>query len=74
MRRPTWECCARKTTTRNTKSTISPKVSKVGQFDLGMPPHGGIAIGLERLTAQILNLPNIRRATLYPRDRTKLTL
>jgi len=42
-------------------------------FDLGMPPHGGFAIGLERLTAQILNLPNVRQATLYPRDRTKLT-
>ena len=42
-------------------------------FDLGMPPHGGLAIGLERLTAQILNLPNVRQATLYPRDRTKLT-
>ncbi len=38
-----------------------------------MPPHGGFAIGLERLTAQILNLPNVRQATLYPRDRTKLT-
>jgi len=42
-------------------------------FDLGMPPHGGFAIGLERLTAQILNLPNVRQATLYPRDRNKLT-
>ena len=42
-------------------------------FDLGMPPHGGFAIGLERLSAQILNLPNVRQATLYPRDRTKLT-
>jgi nondiscriminating aspartyl-tRNA synthetase len=42
-------------------------------FDLGMPPHGGFAIGLERLTAQILNLPNVRQATLYPRDRTRLT-
>jgi len=42
-------------------------------FDLGMPPHGGLAIGLERLTAQILNLPNVRQATLYPRNRTKLT-
>jgi nondiscriminating aspartyl-tRNA synthetase len=42
-------------------------------FDLGMPPHGGLAIGLERLTAQILNLSNVRQATLYPRDRTKLT-
>jgi nondiscriminating aspartyl-tRNA synthetase len=42
-------------------------------FDMGMPPHGGFAIGLERLTAQIMNLPNVRQATLYPRDRTKLT-
>ena len=47
--------------------------SHLKMFDLGMPPHGGFAIGLERLTAQILNLPNIRQATLYPRDRTKLT-
>jgi nondiscriminating aspartyl-tRNA synthetase len=42
-------------------------------FDLGMPPHGGLAIGLERLTAQVLGLPNIRSATLYPRDRTHLS-
>lgn len=38
-------------------------------FDLGMPPHGGLAIGLERLTAQILGLKNVREAVLYPRDR-----
>ena len=37
-------------------------------FELGIPPHGGLAIGAERLTAQILGLPNIRQATLYPRD------
>jgi nondiscriminating aspartyl-tRNA synthetase len=42
-------------------------------FELGMPPHGGLAIGLERLTAQVLGLPNIREATLYPRDRYRLT-
>lgn len=47
--------------------------SHLRMFDLGMPPHGGFAIGLERLTTQILNLSNIRQATLYPRDRTKLT-
>jgi nondiscriminating aspartyl-tRNA synthetase len=41
-------------------------------FDLGMPPHGGLAIGLERLTAQVLGLANIREATLYPRDRTRI--
>ncbi len=47
--------------------------SHLAMFDLGMPPHGGFAIGLERLTAQILNLPNVRQAVLYPRDRYRLT-
>jgi nondiscriminating aspartyl-tRNA synthetase len=46
--------------------------SHLKMFDLGMPPHGGFAIGLERLTAQVLNLSNVRQASLYPRDRTKL--
>jgi nondiscriminating aspartyl-tRNA synthetase len=41
-------------------------------FEFGMPPHGGFAIGAERLTAQILGLSNIREATLYPRDRNRL--
>lgn len=47
--------------------------SHLAMFDLGMPPHGGFAIGLERLTCQILKLPNVRQAVLYPRDRYKLT-
>jgi nondiscriminating aspartyl-tRNA synthetase len=47
--------------------------SHLRMFDLGMPPHGGFAIGLERLTARILNLPNVRQAVLYPRDRYRLT-
>lgn len=42
-------------------------------FDLGMPPHGGLAIGLERLTMQVLKLSNIREAVLYPRDRYRVT-
>lgn len=41
-------------------------------FKYGMPPHGGLAIGLERLTCQLLNLKNIREASLFPRDRTRL--
>lgn len=45
----------------------------LAMFDLGMPPHGGFAIGLERLTCQVLNLPNVRQAVLYPRDRYRLT-
>jgi nondiscriminating aspartyl-tRNA synthetase len=42
-------------------------------FQLGMPPHGGFAIGLERLTARLLGLANVREATSFPRDRTRLT-
>lgn len=39
----------------------------------GMPPHGGLAIGLERLTMRLLGLGNIRDATLFPRDIDRLT-
>jgi nondiscriminating aspartyl-tRNA synthetase len=42
-------------------------------FRFGMPPHGGLAIGLERLAKQILQLPNIKMAALFPRDRNRLT-
>jgi len=42
-------------------------------FRFGMPPHGGLAIGLERLTARLLGLGNLREASLFPRDRTRLT-
>ena len=41
-------------------------------FRCGMPPHGGLGAGLERLTARLLNLRNIREATLFPRDRKRL--
>lgn len=41
-------------------------------FKYGMPPHGGLAIGLERITAKILEINNIREATLFPRDLTRL--
>lgn len=37
-------------------------------FKYGMPPHGGWGMGLERLTAKFLNLPNLKEATLFPRD------
>lgn len=47
--------------------------SHLKMFELGMPPHGGLAIGLERLTAQVLGLQNVREATLYPRDRYRVT-
>jgi len=37
-------------------------------FKFGMPPEGGFAIGLERITQNILGLENIRQASLFPRD------
>lgn len=42
-------------------------------FQYGMPPHGGLAIGLERLVKQILGLPNVKLASLFPRDRNRLS-
>jgi nondiscriminating aspartyl-tRNA synthetase len=42
-------------------------------FRYGMPPHGGFAIGLERWVARLLGLANVREATLFPRDRNRLT-
>ena len=47
--------------------------SYMSNFNIGMPPHGGLAIGLERLTAQLLGLSNVREASLFPRDRHRLT-
>ena len=46
--------------------------SYTSNFKYGMPPHGGLAIGLERITAKILGFENIREASLIPRDRTRL--
>lgn len=34
----------------------------------GMPPHGGLGIGLERVVMKLLGLSNIREASLFPRD------
>ncbi|MBI3943867.1 MAG: aspartate--tRNA(Asn) ligase, partial [Chloroflexi bacterium] len=42
-------------------------------FKYGMPPHGGFAIGLERWIARLVEAPNIRETTLFPRDINRLT-
>jgi nondiscriminating aspartyl-tRNA synthetase len=57
------------------KRGVDPTVFEphLRMFDLGMPPHGGLAIGAERLTAQVLGLKNVREATLYPRDLQRLS-
>ncbi len=41
-------------------------------FKHGMPPHGGLGIGLERLTMQMIGEDNVREATLFPRDLSRL--
>ena len=41
-------------------------------FKYGMPPHGGSATGLERLTAKMLGLENVKEATLFPRDLNRI--
>ena len=40
-------------------------------FRYGCPPHGGFAIGLERLTQKVLGLESVKEASLFPRDRKR---
>ena len=39
----------------------------------GMPPHGGLGLGLERFTSKLLEYENVRYTTLFPRDIHRLT-
>lgn len=41
-------------------------------FKHGIPPHGGLGIGLERFTMQLLGEENVRETTLFPRDLGRL--
>ncbi len=50
-----------------------PYESYLQTFRHGMPPHGGFALGLERWTARLIEVDNIRRTTLFPRDLHRLT-
>ena len=52
---------------------VEPFATYLEAFQYGMPPHGGFAIGLERLLMQLLDLPNVKLATLFPRDMQRLT-
>lgn len=62
---------------------IREKISKRGMseegmehylmiFKHGMPPHGGLGIGLERLTMKMIGTDNVRETTLFPRDLNRL--
>ena len=54
---------------------LNPKNFKeyIDSFRYGAPPHAGWSIGLERLTQQICGLDNVKEATMFPRDRDRLT-
>ena len=54
---------------------LNPKnfESYINSFRYGAPPHSGWSIGLERLTQIICGLENIKEATMFPRDRERLT-
>ncbi|MDP2673220.1 MAG: aspartate--tRNA(Asn) ligase [Nanoarchaeota archaeon] len=54
---------------------LNPKnfESYINSFRYGAPPHAGWSIGLERLTQIICGLENIKEATMFPRDRERLT-
>jgi nondiscriminating aspartyl-tRNA synthetase len=47
-------------------------ISGYSVFKYGCPPHGGFAIGCERLTQKILGLANVKEASLFPRDRKRV--
>ena len=57
------------------KKNLDPKDFKdyIDSFRYGAPPHAGWSIGLERLTQIICGLDNVKEATMFPRDRDRLT-
>jgi len=54
---------------------LNPKNFKdyIDSFRYGAPPHAGWSIGLERITQKICGLDNVKEATMFPRDRDRLT-
>lgn len=53
--------------------SAEPFESYLEAFRYGMPPHGGFAIGLERLLMQLTDVSNLRLTTLFPRDQNRLS-
>jgi aspartyl/asparaginyl-tRNA synthetase len=41
-------------------------------FKYGIPPHGGCSTGLERFTARMLELSNVKEASVFPRDMNRI--
>lgn len=53
--------------------TVEQFESYLMMHKYGMPPHGGLGLGLERFTSKLLNQNNVRLSTLFPRDMNRLT-
>ena len=52
---------------------MAPIQDYVDSFKYGAHPHGGGGVGLERVVMLFLNLPNIRYASMFPRDPRRIT-
>ena len=54
---------------------LNPKDFKsyIDSFRYGAPPHAGWSLGLERITQLLCGLENVKEATMFPRDRDRLT-
>ena len=52
---------------------LSPIQDYVDSFGYGAFPHAGGGIGMERVVMLFLNLDNIRKTSMFPRDPNRLT-
>ena len=43
-------------------------------FEYGTPPHGGIAVGMDRLIMLLANEPNIREVIAFPKSQSAADL
>jgi aspartyl-tRNA synthetase len=58
---------------KKAKVTIKKLEFYLNAFRYGMPPHGGCGIGIDRIVQQMLSLPNIQEAVLFPRTPDRLS-